>query len=484
MRLLLLMCLALVLTGCPRGEPPAIIDFETLGELRVATRVDTIAYRESPEGETGGFEHDLLVELGNDLQMPVRFMVYQSTSQVLSALRRGDVHMAAAGLGLNRARKGIRWSPPVRDMQLVVAATEPMAGEIRSAEDLAGRTLTVRRNTLAAEQLKIFQAALPTLKIQRVSGRRDGQLLTALADGEIDLLVTDSVHLSAAAVMRPELKSVLNLPNHAEMAWAFPANASPRLLDAVARFIAQAREDGLLDRLEDRYFGHIERLGQREIAAFVDRMQIRLPRYIPMFKAAAKETDTDWRLLAAICYQESQWDPFATSYTGVRGLMMLTDETARRMGVRDRLDPAQSIMGGAKYYALMRESIDEAVPEPDRSWMAVAAYNLGLGHLRGARQIAQSLKRDNTAWVTMRGVLPLLSRPSFARRLKAGPARGGEAVIMTENVRAYYDILQRMDSPDADEALPLPQIRMPLETPAPGSFLDQTLGSSTSTPPM
>lgn len=484
MRLLVLMTTALLLTGCPRGEPPAIIDFETLGELRVATRVDTVAYRETPEGETGGFEHDLLVDLGSELQIPVRFMVYQSTAQVLNAVRRGDAHMAAAGLGLNPHRKGILWSPPVRQMELVIAATEPLASEIQSAEDLAGHTITVRRNTLAAEQLKVFQADLPNLKVDRVSGRRDGQLLNDLADGKLTLLVTDSVHLSAAAVLRPELKAVITLPNRAEMAWAFPTNASPKLLDTVSRFIEQAHEDNLIERLEDRYFGHIERLSQVDIAGFVDRMQTRLPRFIAMFKDAAAETDTDWRLLAAIAYQESQWDPHAVSFTGVRGLMMLTDDTARRMGVRDRLDPAQSIMGGAKYYALMRESIDEDVPEPDRSWMAVAAYNLGLGHLRGARQIASSLKRDNTTWVSMRAVLPLLSKPSFARRLKAGRARGGEAVIMTENVRAFYDILQRMDSPNAEEALPLPQIRMPLETPAPGGFLDQAFGTSTSRPPM
>jgi len=484
MRLLLLLAISLVLTGCQRGEPPAIIDYETLGELRVATRVDTVAYRETPEGETGGFEHDLLVELGNELKIPVRFLVYQSTSQVLNALRRGDAHMAAAGLGLNTHRKRIRWSEPVRDMQLIIAATEPLASQIKSANDLAGRTITVRRNTLAAEQLKIFQADLPHLKIHRVSGRRDGQLLNDLADGKLTLLVTDSVHLSAAAVLRPELKSVLSLPNHAEMAWAFPETAPTKLINTVSRFIESAHADGLIDRLEDRYFGHIERLTQTDIAAFVDRIQTRLPRLIPMFKAAASETDTDWRLLAAIAYQESQWDPFAVSFTGVRGLMMLTEDTAQRMGIRDRLDPAQSIMGGAKYYALMRESIDEDVQEPDRSWMAVAAYNLGLGHLRGARQIARSLKRDNTTWVSMRGVLPLLSRPNFARRLKAGRARGGEAVIMTENVRAFYDILQRMDSPVAEEALPLPQIRMPLETAAPGGFLDQAPGTSTSSPPM
>lgn len=481
MRLIATAALALLLSGCPRGDAPVIIDFETLGEIRVATRVDTVAYRETPEGETGGFEHDLLVEMGAELKMPVRFIVYGSTTQVLNAVRRGDAHLAAAGLGLNEQRKGIRWSPSVRDMKLVIAASGELANTIKTPEDLAGHTITVRRNTLAAEQMKAYQADLPGVKLKRISGRRDAQILADVADGKIDLFVTDSVHLTAAAVLRPELKAVVKLPNQASMAWAMPANASPALVETVTGFLERARAEGLIDRLEDRYFGHIERLDQTDISAFVDRMQTRLPRYIPFFKAAEADTGVDWRLLAAIAYQESQWDAFATSFTGVRGLMMLTDDTATRMGVRDRLDPAQSIMGGARYYALIRESIDEDVPEPDRSWMAVAAYNLGLGHLRGARQIARSMKRDNSTWISMRGVLPLLSRPSFARRLKAGPARGGEAVIMTENVRAFYDILQRLDSPTGDEALPLPTV--PIQTRAPEE-MDQAAGSSTSTPPM
>ena len=482
MRLLATVALLFLLSACTRGDPPVIIDFETLGELRVATRVDTVAYRETPEGETGGFEHDLLIELGNELKMPVRFLVYGSTTQALSAVRRGDAHLAAAGLGRNTRRKGIRWSPAVRDMELVIVATDPIASTIKAPEDLAGHTITVRRNTLAAEQMKVYQADLPDIRLKPVSGMRDDQLLADVADGKVALLVTDSVHLAAAAVLQPELKAVVRLPNRAQTAWALPANAPPRLVDTVSRFIDKAHSDGLIDRLVDRYFGQLERLSETDISAFVDRMQTRLPRYIPLFRQAEQATGVDWRLLAAIGYQESQWDPLAESFTGVRGLMMLTDETATRMGVHNRLDPEQSILGGASYFALTRDAIDADVAEPDRSWMAVAAYNLGLGHLRGARQIATSLGRDNTTWLSMRGVLPLLSRPSFARRLKAGRARGGEAVIMTENVRAFYDILRRLDSPLADEPLPLPRLGALLESRAPDT--DQAAASSTSTPPM
>ena len=475
MRLLAAFALVVLLTGCPRGDAPTIIDYQTLGELRVATRIDSMAYRSDADGHTDGFEHDLLLELGNELGVPVRFVVYPSAQRALTAVRRGDAHLAAAALARNESLRGIRWAPGIRDMKLVIAARGELAEAISAPQQLAGRTVTARRGTLAAQHLRALRKSVPEMRIELVSGRRDEQLLADLADGRIALLATDEVQLAVAAVLRPELEIALALSNTAVMAWALPRNAPQDLVDTLTRFVGQARHDGLVARLEDRYLGHIQRLSQVDIAAFVARIRTRLPRFQAAFEAAAEETGVDWRLLAAVGYQESQWDPFAVSFTGVRGLMMLTDSTAARMGVRDRLDPAQSILGGARYFALMRESISDEVAEPDRTWMAIAAYNLGLGHLRGARQIARSLKRDSTTWVSMRGVLPLMSRPSFARRLRAGPARGGEAVIMTENVRAFYDILRRFEqiseTPD-DTVAAVPDLP------------PQATGSSTPTPPM
>ncbi|MCB1960593.1 MAG: membrane-bound lytic murein transglycosylase MltF [Rhodocyclaceae bacterium] len=466
MRLLAVFALVVLLSGCQRGKAPTIIDYQTLGELRVATRIDTMAYRTDDDGRASGFEHDLLVELGNELGVPVRFVVYPSVQRALSAVRRGDAHLAAAALARNESLRGLRWAPGIRDMKLVIAGLSTLAEELTSADQLDGHTVTARRGTLAAQRLRALQKTVPGMKIELVSGRPDAHLLTELAEGRITLLATDEVHLAVAAVLHPELEVALPLSNTAVMAWALPRHAPQSLVDALTRFVGEARHTGLVTRLEDRYLGHIQRLSQTDIAAFVARMQTRLPRFQAAFEAAGAATGVDWRLLAAVGYQESQWDPFAVSFTGVRGLMMLTDSTAERMGVRDRLDPEQSILGGAKYFALIREAIDPEVEEPDRTWMAVAAYNLGLGHLRGARQIARSMKRDNTTWVSMRGVLPLMSRPSFARRLRAGPARGGEAVIMTENVRAFYDILRRF------------------EPSAPVDGAPQAAGSISSMPPM
>jgi membrane-bound lytic murein transglycosylase F len=207
------------------------------------------------------------------------------------------------------------------------------------------------------------------------------------------------------------------------------------------------RGDGTLARLEDRYFGYLKRLRPPDAAGILQRMQSVLPHYRREFIEAQELTGVDWRLLAALAYQESAWDPLATSPTGVRGIMMLTEDTADELHVDNRLDPRQSILAGARYLADLLEQLPKTVKEHDRWWQALAAYNLGMGHLNGARVIARGLKRDPDSWTDMKRVLPLLTRPEYYVRLKSGRARGGEAVIMVENIRNYYDIISRFEPP-------------------------------------
>jgi len=229
----------------------------------------------------------------------------------------------------------------------------------------------------------------------------------------------------------------------AASAWAFPANGDASLPQRAEAFLERIRRDGTLERLADRYFGHAHRLSAGEVERFLERMQSVLPRYRRLFIEAQDVHGIDWRLLAALAYQESHWDPLATSYTNVRGMMMLTEDTADRLRVTDRLDARQSILAGTRYLVELKEQLPPEVAEPDRTWLALAAYNLGMGHMNGARFVATLVKRDPNAWHEMKQVLPLLAQPEYYARLKSGAARGGEAVIMTENIRTYYDILRR-----------------------------------------
>jgi membrane-bound lytic murein transglycosylase MltF len=229
--------------------------------------------------------------------------------------------------------------------------------------------------------------------------------------------------------------------------WAFPVSGDAALVERAEAFLERIRCDGTLERLVDRYFGHVHRLGAGDLERFFEKMHSVLPHYRRHFVDAQEIHGIDWRLVAALAYQESQWDPLATSYTNVRGMMMLTEDTADRLRVKDRLDARQSILAGARYFAELKEQLPPEVVEPDRTWLAMAAYNLGMGHLNGARFIASLVKRDPNSWYEMKQVLPLLAKPEYYARLKSGAARGGEAVIMTENIRTYYDILRHYEQP-------------------------------------
>ena len=165
-----------------------------------------------------------------------------------------------------------------------------------------------------------------------------------------------------------------------------------------------------------------------------------------MFQEIANAYELDWRLLAAIGYQESHWKPDASSYTGVRGIMMLTQKTATQLGLTDRLDPKQSIEGGARYFLQLRDRIPDRIEEPDRSWMALAAYNMGMSHLEDARVLTQKRGGDPDSWHDVNENLDLLSQEKWYSDLKFGYARGFEAKQYVENIRSYYDILIWMDT--------------------------------------
>jgi membrane-bound lytic murein transglycosylase F len=170
-------------------------------------------------------------------------------------------------------------------------------------------------------------------------------------------------------------------------------------------------------------------------------MDTRLPLYKEMFREAAGEIGMDWRLLAAIGYQESHWNPAAVSPTGVKGIMMLTQDTAGMMGVQDRENARESIFGGARYLMRVKDKVPERIPEPDRTWFTLAAYNIGFGHLEDARIITETLGGNPDDWSEVRANLPLLTQKKWYSRVKRGYARGWAPVHYVDNIRSYYEAL-------------------------------------------
>jgi len=260
----------------------------------------------------------------------------------------------------------------------------------------------------------------------------------------VDCAAANELQFADARNYHPNLVAELDIAAPSKLAWGFPEDADPGLLKQVQIFFAGIQQDGTLHRLLDRYYGHNNRLDKMDAAAFITGINTVLPRFRRMFEEAATLTGEDWRLLAALAYQESQWNPLATSYTNVRGMMMLTGDTADQMNVSNRLDARESILAGAEYLLLLKEQMPDRITEPDRTWLALAAYNQGYSHLEDARILTKRAGLNPDSWSDVKKWMPLLNRPNYYKTLKHGYARGGEAVILVESIRSYYDMLKRL----------------------------------------
>jgi membrane-bound lytic murein transglycosylase F len=431
--------LGLLSSACSRIDPPA-----SSGELVVALRPDPVFYQTGVTGnEARGIEYDLLDAFARDLQVRLRVVPAASEAELLQLVRDRKVHLAGA-VPVTTEQPRILFSEALRETEhLLIQHAESLPRE--DPDSIAGHRIEVFAGSPQAAALRNLTIDPPAEIIETTSGD-PFDLMARVARREIEMAAIDGVHFDVAVNYYPEVYAAQELPGKLAYAWAFHVDAAP-LIEQARDFIARSRNNGTLSQLDDRYFGHIDRINSIGILQFLEDMRSRLPHYRALFHEAQLRHGLDWRLIAALAYQESRWDPLATSPTGVRGMLMLTEDTADRLRVGNRLDARQSVMAGTRYLVDLRNELPPDIKEPDRTWMALAAYNLGMGHMNGARSFAVDLRRDPASWYDMKKVLPLLARPEYYSRLKSGRARGGEAVIMVENIRIFQDILNRFEAP-------------------------------------
>ena len=416
-------------------------------ELVVVTRNSPTTRYIGPDGDYVGFEQDLMELFAKETGKQVRVIERDRLGEILPTLHHRFAHIAAAGLSVTPERQSyVTFGPSYLTVQKAVVYNT-YRPRPRGLSNLVGKRVAVLAASSSADQLRAAAREVRGLDWDEVPAANVDHLLELLSAGEIDYVVSDSHFVELARNFYPNIATAFTFGAPEPLAWAMPREADPELTESVQTFFERITANGTLRVLLDRHFGHVKRLDQGDIVAFLARRETVLPKYIDLFREAQELTGIDWRLLAALGFQESHWNPIATSPTGVRGLMMLTAITADRMGVTDRLDPRQNILAGARYLQVLKEDLPPRILEPDRTWIALAAYNVGYGHVEDARIIAQRRGLNPDSWIDLKKTLPLLARSDYYTRVKRGFARGGEAVILTENVRNYYDILQRFEDP-------------------------------------
>lgn len=436
-------------TGLWRGD--VLAQIQTSGVLRAAMVNSPTSYYFGPAGETG-FDYDLARAFADHLGVELQIVAYPSPAAALSGLLRRDVHLAATPTTVTPARtEQFRFSRPLRHRkpQLVGRSVRLVGSALENIRD----TIVVPEGSAAAALLAELSEDVPSLHWTTREATETEQLLLKVVEGEIGLTVAGSDLVAISRRYYPALKVIRDLGEPQPIAWAVVREHGEGLYPELVEFLNQLGNTELA-RLRDRYFGHVDRLGYVDAVTLAKHYESRLPRYRELFERAGEQHGIDWRLLAAVGYQESHWNNDAVSPTGVRGLMQITQQTARFLNISNRLDAAESIDGAARYLRSLHARLPEDIPEPDRSWMMLASYNIGLGHVLDVRRLTEQRGGDANRWVDVRRNMPLLTQPRYYRQTRRGYARGPEAVHFVGNVRTYYDVLVWLTTQE-DSAVPV-----------------------------
>ena len=430
----------LILLGLLMSGDTTIQSLQESGELVVLTRESPTTLYQGPDGPSGP-EYDYLKSFADYLGVELRLVFLERNSDVLAAIRNGEGHIAAAGMTSYAplSETGVVFGPGYQDVDILVVCRRNHGKRPRNVEQLSEVELVVVADSSNEARLFDLQQDYPDLSWESDEEANVDDLLQLVWQKEIGCTIANSNELNVKRRFYPELQVAFTIEEAQPLAWTL-APEWRILSDSIEEWLQAIESNGTLLILRDEHF-ELPEFDYVDMRRFVRRIQSRLPALEPIFREAAEKYELSWTLLAAQAYQESHWNRRAKSPTGVRGIMMLTLPTAREMGVESRLDAKQSIMGGARYLHRLEKRIPESVTGQDRWWQALAAYNVGMGHLHDARMLARELGLDPDNWLELRGVLPLLSQKKYYQNLRYGRARGEEPVTYVNRIRNYQNIL-------------------------------------------
>jgi membrane-bound lytic murein transglycosylase F len=421
---------------------PSVIDqIKILGELRVVTRNGPLAYFQGADGRPEGPEYELARRFADELGVRLKLMPMRSYAAIYEAITTGRAHIAAAGIKVPPAPvRGVVFGPAYQHVRehLVYRRGSNRPG---SLAEVRNGDLEIPAGSSHTQALHEERNFIPELVWIENASTDSQALLDGVARGSIDYTIADSTEFALAHTMHPDLRIAFDFAHDESLAWGVSAH-DPQFQRAIADYFARAKADGALASIVNRYYSRSPDMDFVGPHGFMRDIRGRLQLYREWFEEAAAETGSDWRLLAAIAYQESKWNPAAISPAGARGLMQLTEPSAGAERVANPADPRESIFGGARYFKQVLDRIPNHVREPDRTWFALAAYNIGYGHVEDARVLTQRAGRNPDSWHDVREFLPLLSQDSYYTQADNGYARGWEPVHYVDNVRGYRDLLE------------------------------------------
>ncbi len=380
-------------------------------------------------GQTWGLESDLIQNFADEFGLDIQLVPVKSMRELELSLSSGKADIGAGRI-TGASKTTLAAGPSYQDTDLSLICHEDQVGEpeqiyVSGVND----SLELRRELSSLfPKSEITVVDKTTLALKKIFITESACSVLESGESQFYLRYYPSLQTSQLILDNQSLHFLVS-------------KNSLRLQRMLYIWNQKASQNGQLLRIKDKYTRPLRALNTQDVDHFFSLMADELHQYEGYFKKAAREHRIPWQLLAAVSFQESNWQDEARSYTGVRGLMMLTEDTAEHVGVTDRTDPEQSIWGGAKYLKRLLAMQPTILPLRERWALALASYNVGFGHVKDAQKIAVSLGKNPYSWHDLREVLPLLANPRYLSQLEYGAARGKEPVEFTERVLGYLDLM-------------------------------------------
>ena len=425
--------------GCSK-ESSKLKQIKSNGILRIALVADPPHYFPSKVKERG-YDFELVSHYATSIDVELEIIKTNTSDEIIFLLNQGKVDIGILGSSPEFDQKNIKNVVTYNNSKWYVIGNRANRQLPKSIDSIEPNTMIVANGSNASFILHSIEEDYSSLLWDELKNTNVRSILERINENHSKIsIISEDIYVYYQYLF-PETKKIFVLPIKYPSRWLVKNNNNLSFLYSINSFFNKYKQNGKLEKIGKTYYEHLNAFDYVDIRYYLKRIDKKLPKYKKYFVEAAKNSALDARIIAAVSYQESHWNRKARSPTGVRGMMMLTLDTAKRVGVKNRLNAKQSIFGGAKYLKILYESLSNTIKEPDRLWFALAAYNIGLGHVEDARTITKSQGDNPNSWIDVEKHIPKLSQKKWYKKTKYGFARGHESIEFVKRVRRYYDIL-------------------------------------------
>ena len=404
-------------------------------------------------GEPMGYQYELLKALAQYLNIDLEIRVDNDLERSFRKLNAGECDVLAINLTITKERKKfLRFTRPIGQTRQVLVQRKPAGWRkmtkdaidrvlIRNPLKLAGKTIYVQKNSSYAERLKNLSDEIgDTIHVVEVDMEVE-RIIKMVADGEIDYTVADEnvARVNSTYYPRLDVGTAISFPQN--LAWALRKENTDQLLEMINSWIESYRKTLDYAMIYKKYFKNPKSKVRVKSDYFV-LGDGRISPYDAMIRRCSDSLGWDWRLLASMIYQESHFDPKATSWAGAMGLMQIMPSTVKRYHVKNPFDPEENIRTGVRFLRWINSIFDDTIlDEQERIKFILASYNTGQGHIKDAMRLTRKFGEDHTSWDVVRGYLLKLSQEKYFLDpvVKYGYCRGDEPVNYVDQILDRYE---------------------------------------------